>query len=75
MNATELIAAGSVSSSSMVPVASLGVPRTAFDDGFDSVSLNVSSSSSTVSSPVAILIVADVSPAVMVRLASLAAAV
>ena len=67
--------AGPVSSSSMVPAAVFSVPSTAFDDWFDSVTVKVSSSSSTVSFPVATEMVPDVCSALMVSSAPLAGAV
>ena len=58
------------SSSSMVPVA-LAVPSVAFC-GFDSVSVNVSSSSSVLSSVVLTVTVFDVSPAANVSVPDVA---
>ena len=59
----------------MVPVAVFAAPSTAFDDWPESVSVKVSSSSSTVSLPVAMEMVADVCSALMVNSAPLAGAV
>ena len=56
----------------MVPVAVLRAPSAAFDEGLARVTVNVSSSSSSVSSVVAMVSVALVSPVprVSVRLAA-----
>ena len=57
----------------MVPVAVVGLPSSALDEGLEIVSVNVSSSSSRSSWAVAMLMVSEVSPAAMVRVAALAA--
>ena len=66
------VASAERSSSVMVPVAVFGVPSSAFVDGLDSVTVKVSSSSSSVSSVVAIVNVpcVDPEPRVSVRLAA-----
>ena len=66
------VASAERSSSTMVPVAVLRAPSAAFDEGVARVTVNVSSSSSSVSSVVAMVSVALVSPVprVSVRLAA-----
>ena len=54
---------GLPSSSRIVPVAEVSVPRSALDDGLDSVTVKVSSFSSALSPVVSMLIAATVSPA------------
>ena len=69
------IAAALSSSSSMVPVAAFAAPSAAFDDGLESVTVKVSSSSFTRSLPVAMEMVAEVDPALIVNFAPLVGAV
>ena len=64
--AGSMVSVGLPSSSSIVPVAVFGVPSSAFVDGLDSVTVNVSSSSCVVSPAVAIETVPVVLPAVTV---------
>ena len=68
--ADSMVSVGVPSSSSIVPVAVFAAPSSAFDDGLDSVTVKVSSSSAVVSGVVAIVSVALVEPAprVSVRL-------
>ena len=57
----------------MVPVAEVAVPSSALDEGFEIVSVNVSSDSSTESWVVAMLIVLSVCPATIVTVSPLSA--
>ena len=67
------VASAERSSSTMVPVAVLRAPSAAFDEGLARVTVNVSSGSSSVSSVVAMVSVALVSPVPRVSVRPLAA--
>ena len=71
--AAEMLRSGTWSLALIVPVAETVAPKAAFDEGFDSVSVNVSADSSSVSSVVPILMVPVVCPAVIVSVWLLAA--
>ena len=75
VKATEETSAAVTSSFSMVPVAVFGVPSPAFEEGSASVTVNVSSPSWLLSSPVATEMVPVVCPARIVSCAPAAGAV